>query len=177
MLNIEKYFFVDKILERKLILSADIPFSQTVVDACKANLCGRYGKYWTCPPGVGDISTLEEKIKSYKYGMVFTTKFDLEDWFDVEGMNDGINQTKKILYEITEQMKSDGISILALGCEGCNLCEKCTYPDSPCRYPERAIVSVEAAGINVVELALNAGLKYNNGKNTVTYFCIVLFGE
>ncbi len=62
----------------------------------------------------------------------------------------------------------------ALGCEGCNLCPICTYPDAPCRHPDRAIPSVEACGIHVVEFSRNIGLKYNNGPNTVTYFCIVL---
>ena len=33
----------------------------------------------------------------------------------------------------------------------------------------------EACGINVVELSRNIGVNYNNGPNTVTYFCIILF--
>ncbi|MBR6781391.1 MAG: DUF2284 domain-containing protein, partial [Clostridia bacterium] len=63
----------------------------------------------------------------------------------------------------------------AMGCGSCDLCEKCTYPDAPCRFPDRALTSVEANGIQVIELAKNIGINYNNGENTVTYFSMILF--
>ena len=82
----EKYLISKNIHEYKIIDSADIPFSQSVVDACKANRCGKYGTCWTCPHGVGDYKSLETKIKSYHKAIVFTRKFDLEDSFDFETM-------------------------------------------------------------------------------------------
>ena len=42
---------------------------------------------------------------------------------------------------------------------------------------ERDRARVEAAGIAVGELSRTAGVKYNNGESTVTYFSMVLFGE
>lgn len=77
---------------------------------------------------------------------------------------------------MTDAMRDAGESFLAFGCEGCELCEKCTYPDAPCRFPDRAYPSVEACGINVMQLAKDVGVKYNNEPNTVTYFCLILFG-
>ena len=174
-MDITAYLHHPRIHQYQIIDSAEIPFSQTVVDACKANMCGRYGTCWTCPPGVGEYKELEAKIKSYKKAAVFTCKYDLEDSFDFEGMVEGQKQTRQVLRSITDALRSSGEIFLALGCEGCNLCEKCTYPDAPCRFPEKAVVSVEACGINVVELAKKIGVKYNNGANTVTYFCIVLW--
>ena len=47
----------------------------------------------------------------------------------------------------------------------------------PCRFPEKAIPSLEAYGINVSRLASAAEMKYINGQNTVTYFGMVLFEE
>lgn len=170
----EKYLANKKIHQYKIINPSEIPFSQSVVDACKANRCGKYGTCWTCPPGVGDFRKLEAKIKSYKTAVVFSCKYDLEDSFDFEGMVEGGKSTAKILLEIKEQLKKDNVDFMALGCEGCGLCEKCTYPDSPCRFPEKACPSVEACGINVVELSRNIGINYNNGQNTVTFFCIIL---
>lgn len=174
MMNIEKYLGNSDIHQYKIITPSDIPFSQTVIDACKANMCGKYGTCWTCPPGVGTLDELEKKIKSYKTAVVFTCKYDLEDCFDFEGMVEGQKSAKRVLYSITEELKTAGETFFALGCEGCGICEKCTYPDAPCRFPEKAIASVEAFGINVVELARNIGINYNNGVNTVTYFCIIL---
>jgi len=175
MMNIEKYLENPEIFQYRLISSAEIPFSQAVVDMCKANRCGKYGTCWTCPPGVGELSELESKIKSYKSACIFTCKYDLEDSFDIEGMLEGQKRAKLVLQSITDTLCNDGEKFMALGCEGCGLCEKCTYPDAPCRFPEKAVPSVEACGINVVELAKKAGINYSNGANTVTYFCIILW--
>ncbi len=175
MMNIEKYLVNSYIFQYKLIKPDEIPFSKAVVDMCKANRCGKYGTCWTCPPGVGTLDELERRIKSYKTACVFTCKYDLEDSFDFEGMVEGQKSAKRVLQNIIEQLQADGKKIMALGCEGCGLCEKCTYPDAPCRFPEKAVPSVEACGINVVELSKKIGINYNNGTNTVTYFCIILW--
>ena len=173
-MSMEKYLNDPNIFQYKLIDTREIPFSTAVVDMCKANRCGKYGTCWTCPPGVGNLDALESKIKSYKTACVFTCKYDLEDCFDFEGMVEGQQSTKLVLQNIIDQLRTDGVNFMALGCEGCGLCEKCTYPDAPCRFPEKAVPSVEACGINVVELAKKSGINYNNGSDTVTYFCIVL---
>lgn len=175
-MDIKNYLTNPEIFEYKLVASDEIPFSQAVVEMCEANRCGKYATCWTCPPGVGKLEDLERKIKSYKTACVFTCKYDLEDSFDFEGIIEGQKRTKSVLNSITARLRSDGEPFMALGCEGCGICEKCTYPDKPCRFPELAVPSVEACGINVVEFAKNTGIKYNNGTNTVTYFCLILFG-
>lgn len=175
MMYTEKYFVDPDIFQYKLISPDEIPFSQAVVRMCEANRCGKYGTCWTCPPGVGSLSELERRIKSYKNACVFTCKYNLQDSFDFDGMIEGQKSTKRVLQNITESFIADGRKFMALGCEGCGLCEKCTYPDAPCRFPEKAVPSVEACGINVVELAKKSGISYNNGADTVTYFCIILW--
>ena len=176
-MNIEKYFNKSEIHEYKAISPEDIPFSEAVIDACRANRCGRYGSCWTCQPGVGTLEELEKMMKSFKNAAVFTCKFDLEDSFDIEGMADGKNATKKFLFALKDELRSDENDFFALGCGGCELCKKCTYPDAPCRFPDKAIPAIEACGINVVELSRKIGIKYNNGPNTVTYFSIILFNN
>lgn len=175
MSDIEVMFQQPEIYQYKFIDSSTIPFSQMVADACQTNMCGKYGTCWTCPPAIGMMQELEEKIKCYNKAVVFTAKYELEDWFDYEGMVEGQKKTMHILSNIADELREEGRDIMVLGCAGCNICEKCTYPEAPCRFPQKAIVSVEACGINVVELAEKTGIHYNNGTNTVTYFCIVLF--
>ena len=176
-MNIETYLDIPEIHQLKVVSPSDVPFSQDVADACKANACGKYGTCWTCPPGIGYWREWETKIKSYEFAAVFTCKYDLEDSFDFEGMMRGKDATKDLLIKIKHELNTKGEDFLALGCSGCDLCRKCTYPDNPCRFPEKAILSVEACGINVVELSQKIGIKYNNGTNTVTYFCIILFNR
>ena len=158
--------------------TADIPFSEEVVKACERNACGCYGKTWQCPPGVG---TLEERIavcRSYQTAIVFTTCHPLEDSFDIDGMHQGKIEHEKTTDRILEMLNAPlRERFLAFSAEGCHLCETCTYPDAPCRFPQKSRVSVEANGIFVVELARQCGIRYHNGSNTVTYFSMLLFGQ
>ncbi len=171
-MEIEAYFAQHEVTEFRVIDVAEIPFSEAVLEACRANRCGRYGTCWTCPPGTDGV---EEKIRRYRRAVVFSRKHDLEDSFDFEGMTEGMKRARETLAEIRAALDRDGIPYMALGCEGCHLCPACTYPDAPCRHPDLATPSVEACGIHVVELSRKIGIKYNNGPDTVTYFCIVLF--
>ena len=60
---------------------------------------------------------------------------------------------------------------LLLGAGGCRLCPRCAKADNqPCRFPDAALASLEAYGVNVSLLAPQAGMQYINGANTVTYF-------
>jgi predicted metal-binding protein len=64
---------------------------------------------------------------------------------------------------------------LLLGAGGCNRCEKCTYPDSPCRFPNEIIYSMEAFGMVVSDVCKNNNLPYYYGPNTLTYVgCILI---
>ena len=161
--------------ESAFLSPESITFSQDVRDACEANLCGMYGKCWTCPPGVGAWQELRDHYQKFSNAFVFTTKHELEDSFDIEGMIDG-----RIAHTSTERAiesvlfgQSERFEIC--GAEGCSLCEKCTYPDAPCRNPGLAHHSMEATGINVVKLAADNGIHYINGANTVTYFSIIFW--
>jgi predicted metal-binding protein len=153
------------------ISTAALDFSPELLKACETNVCGNYNKNWTCPPAVGTLEEQREKIVSFKRAFVFTTKYDLEDSFDIDGMRDA----KEIHNQLTVKMRERcGGANPVYGAGGCTICKKCAYPET-CRCPEQAISSVEAAGINVTELSRAAGVKYNNGPNTVTYFSMVLF--
>ena len=46
---------------------------------------------------------------------------------------------------------------------------------APCRHPDRALVSMEAAGLMVSEACETAGLPYYHGPGTISYTsCILL---
>jgi predicted metal-binding protein len=62
-----------------------------------------------------------------------------------------------------------------LGAGGCRLCPKCGISDDvPCRFPDKAISSIEAHGIDAAHLTTAHGLNYINGENTVTYIALYL---
>lgn len=165
----------EKIHQSGIIPTAELRFEKAVRDACEANACGRFGKTWTCPPHVGTVAEMREKLLKFENAFVFTTVGRLEDSFDIEGMDKARIISKGVLKEAITYFSQRFEKILPLGCGSCDICKECTCPSSPCRFPEKAIVSVEACGINVVSLAGQMGINYHNGANTVTYFNMILF--
>lgn len=161
-----------------LVNPEKIPFSGEVRAACEANLCGRYGKCWTCPPGAGDWQALREEYRGYPKALIFSTCHPLEDSFDLEGMDEGRVAhdllDKAVLAFAKERLPG---RFVLLGAGSCSRCPTCTYPDAPCRHPESARRSMEACGIDVVSLCRNLGLHYMNGENTVTYFSVLFYEE
>ena len=147
----------------------DIEFSEEVVAACRANYCGNYNKSWMCPPHVGTLEELKSRYTAYRYAFVFTTRHEVEDSFDIEGMF-----AARLVHDEVEDLIRPCLpeNARVLGAGGCNVCKQCAYPE-PCRFPEKAKSSVEACGINVVSLAKTAKINYTNGENTVTYFSVV----
>jgi predicted metal-binding protein len=161
------------------LLSTDkLIFSPQLLEYCKSNVCGNYNKSWTCPPACESIEKQREKILSYESVFVFTTKHDLEDSFDYEGMTQGMKLHSLLTIEFKK--RSGGAPVYGAG--SCPVCRdsdgkaSCVFP-IPCPFPENRIGSIEAAGINVTELSKAAGIAYNNGPNTVTYFSMALLNR
>ena len=156
-----------------------IPFDPTLRKSCTPQLCQSYGKNWGCPPGVGEIEDLIEEARSYDKALVYETVHQLEDSFDIEGIQAGGLRHKEITNAITPLVREAlGGQLLQLSAGGCTVCERCAKADEePCRFPEKALRSVSAYGIYVSRLAKLAGLKYNNGPNTVTMFGLFFYGQ
>lgn len=160
-----------------VISVSDITFQPELREACKQNHCGNYNRNWTCPPGIGDIHTLIDKLKNYTYALVFQTITELEDSFDFEGMVAAGNKHQQLVLTLrnnfNETFKKD---FLILGAGGCPLCTPCALvANEPCRHPDEALSSLEAHGIQVSLLAESAQMNYINGADTVTYFGALFF--
>jgi len=171
--NIFKQALKGRAFEFSVIPTEAVSFSPELLKACESNACGNYNKCWTCPPAIGPIEEQEKKIRSFSSAFVFTTKADLEDSFDYEGMMKAKERHDSLGAQMHEKF---GKTNPVYGAGGCVVCKTCAYPQ-PCRFPEKAYSSLEAAGINVTELSRAAGLRYNNGENTITYFSMILFNK
>ncbi|GHV74824.1 hypothetical protein AGMMS49940_21260 [Spirochaetia bacterium] len=150
-----------------------------VRDACTADTCKAYNKTWSCPPGCGTLAECETKIRNYKTGILLQTTGKLEDSLDYEmmeqtGMEHGTN-----LDEFTKEIKklypSWGKQPLVIGAGACTRCVNCTYPGSPCRFPNDMRISMEALGMVISEVCKDNNLPYYYGPNTLTYTGCILF--
>lgn len=156
---------------------ADISVLEEFREMCKQNSCGNYGKSYMCPPDAGEIKDLMAKLKTYQTAVVYQTVNELEDSYDFEGMMDAGQKTNDLAQNLTEWLKEHNYKdFMHLGAGGCRVCERCGKKDDiPCRFPDKAMASLETYGVNVSELASLADMKYINGKDTVTFFGTVFF--
>ena len=156
-----------------------VVLSEEVRNMCAANRCGLYGKCWVCPPDVGPIEETMAKVRRFPKGLWYQRYSDLEDSFDFEGMVEAKKEFVRVSQRLNEQLDTlfKG-EYLHLGGGGCGLCETCSKTaGEPCRFPEKAMSSIEAYGVDVYNTTKNTELKYINGQDTVTYFGMVLFEE
>ncbi|MHC1787769.1 MAG: DUF2284 domain-containing protein [Christensenellales bacterium] len=154
-----------------------IVLSPTFRDLCAANSCGNFGRFWVCPPDVGDIETLMAQVRAWPRALLYQTVAKLQDSFDFEGMMAAGRAHQALSQRLGERLRPrlPG-GFLHLTCGGCHLCEACTKGEGlPCRYPYRALSSLEAYGIDVYGTAKGTDLQYINGPDTVTYFGLLCF--
>ncbi|MBE5782541.1 MAG: DUF2284 domain-containing protein [Clostridiales bacterium] len=160
----------------EIIVADQVAYDVSFRDMCAQNSCGRYGKCHMCPPDVGDIHALIARAKAYAGGVFYQKIYTIEDSFDFEGMMDARRAQSALAFSLDEkarEMLNPGFLHLSVG--GCGLCKTCTREENlPCRYPDKALASLEAYGVDVYNTAKNAGMKYVNGENTITYFGIFL---
>jgi predicted metal-binding protein len=166
----------DRDHEHSVIPVSALVFSPDLLAYCVSNVCGHYNTSWTCPPASGTLEEQQKKILAWQSAFIFTTKYDLEDSFDYEGMTRGRELHTELTLELREKLGNAPV----YGAGSCPYCgrntggKKCAFPE-PCRFPEKKISSIEAAGINVTELSRSAGVKYTHGVTTVTYFSMALY--
>lgn len=159
--------------------ASDLAVHEEVRDSCAADKCNVYGKSWACPPACGDIYDYERQMHEYANCAVVQTVGVMEDEFDVEVMMESGELQNERMYALVEALDKEGLSsqIMALAAGTCRLCSECTYPDAPCRFPDKRLVSMEAAGLVVSEACGLAGIPYNHGPLTIAYSGCVLFGK
>jgi len=148
---------------------AALQFMPEVRDMCRADRCHQYGKNWRCPPGCGSIEDAARQAAQYAQGILVQTVGVMADEFDYETIQATGEKHKQNFAALVEQVRAGHPDMLPMGAGTCTICERCTYPDDPCRFPEKSIASMEAYGLWVSRVCELSGMAYSYGKNTLTY--------
>lgn len=152
---------------------ATIELKTEVRDMCAA--CQMYDKRWSCPPGCGSLEELARTLQGYRQGILVQSTGDIEDSFDFEAMQE-IEATHRARFTaLHEELVNKKVPHLALGAGCCTMCKTCTYPNDPCRFPEKMISSMEAWGMVVLEVCKANDLTYYYGSDKMTYTSCILF--
>ena len=148
-----------------------------VRDMCAADKCHAYNKNWSCPPGCGTVKECNERMQEYDWGIITQITLDMEDAMDMEAWTDAAAQLHEGQVKLNEELHNRYDDVLALGGAGCRICTECTYPDKPCRFPEKRMSGMEAYGLVVSDVCMRNGLKYYYGPDTITFSGMFLIKE
>ena len=133
---------------------------QSVRLKCQVPLCEFYGLCKVCPPNIPSVAEFTEALQSYRMAFlaVLRTKIKSID----EYRKDFSAELR--LCEIVSNLELAAFQhgyYLAIGlCPGgCKLCLQCTPAGEPCCHPFKARPSPEGFGIDITELAREAGVR------------------
>ncbi len=162
------------VCEYAFIQPEDIPFLEQVRYICRTE-CPQYGTSWSCPPAVGTVEECRERCMAYSGGFLFTTMTEVKDMANMEETLSTRFDHEEVTREIRELFYKQGCEVLVLSTESCAVCEKCAYPEAPCRHPDQMFPCVESYGILVTELAQKCEISFMSAGNVVTWFSLILY--
>ena len=144
-------------------------FMQEVRDMWNATQCDRYGTSWSCPPACASLEDLRTRVLEYSHGVLVQTVGEIEDSYDWDAILENGLTHKANFGKMWDVLERDYPTVFAMGAGACMLCETCTYPDNPCRRPERLSASMEACGLLVSKVCTDNGVKYNYGQDKIAF--------
>lgn len=141
---------------------------------CAADKCGAYGKNWTCPPAVGTLEACQARMEQYNRGILLQTVGHMTKTVDTKCYRETERRHMEQFYAFAEEIRKEHPDALCLGAGGCRVCKQCVYPED-CRFPEKAMSSMEGYGLFVTQVCRDAGIPYHYGERTLTYTACILF--
>lgn len=164
------------IVQYEYFPTEELHFTQRVREVCRRE-CPQYGKSWACPPGVGTVEECRARCLSYPNALLITTMTEVSDIANLEETLATRGDHEAITRQVNGFLKEQGLETYVLSTESCAICRECSYPDGPCRHPERMFPCVESHGILVTETAEKYGIAFQCGGNIVTWFSLLLYRE
>ena len=127
-------------------------FDYKAREACRS--CKRYGAKATCPPYCETISYYQQLLPTYNYGVLLVMQFTASKSSKIDSEKSSLALQKNVLDMRKALFLKGHIFSAGFGAGSCKICASCSVP---CRFPDRALVPVEAAGINVIKLVSIVG--------------------
>ena len=141
---------------------------------CAEDKCGAYNKNWTCPPAVGTVEECQKRMGQFRHGILLQSIGHMRKTVDSACYRETERRHLQQFYAFAEEIRREHPDALCLGAGGCRVCKTCAYPED-CRFPEKAVSSMEGYGLFVTQVCRDAGIPYHHGERTVTYTACVLY--
>ena len=154
----------------------ELTFTERVRRICETE-CPMYNKSWACSPAVGTVDECRARCLAYPSVLVISTIAEVHDIASIDETLGTRAPHEALTHEVLALVKQAcGGDAMALSTESCAICEKCAWPDAPCRFPEKMFPCVESNGILVTALADRLDMNFFNG-NLVTWYSLIFYRE
>ena len=153
----------------------DLIFTERVRAICE-NECPMYNKSWACPPAVGTVAECRARCLRYRQALMISSVSEVSDIANIDETLATRAPHEALTRQVTHLVRAQCPDTLTLSTESCVHCEKCTWPDAPCRFPDKMYPCVESYGILATDIAEKCGMDFFNG-NIVTWFSLIFFKE
>jgi len=164
------------VVQYEFFETKELVFSDRVRYICRTE-CPQYGKSWACPPGVGPVEECRARCLRYPHALLITTMNEVADIADLEETLTTRAPHEEVTRQVNALLQAQGAETYPLSTESCAVCQKCAYPDGPCRHPERMFPCLESHGILILDTAERLGIEFQPGGNVVTWFSLILYRE
>ena len=161
------------LFQYEFIHTDELMFSDNVRYICRTE-CPMYGKTWACPPGVGEVEECRRRCMEFSEALMITTVTEVDDIANIEETLATRAAHEAITRQVRDMIAAQGCRTFVLSTEACAHCEKCSYPDAPCRHPDYMFPCVESHGIVVTDIAEKHDITFMNG-NIVTWFSLLFY--
>ena len=162
--------------------AAVIPVSSLVFDPslrryCEENLCGNYGRNYSCPPSCGTPEEMRRKTETYRQAWIFQTIAEA-DWRDAEKLKEIRSSHNARSRELIRRLRERGEEGLPMLAGPCSICESCAEQEGgSCLFPEQQASCISAYCMSAEKMAEEAGLLYWCGEGRVAFFSLYLTGR
>lgn len=161
-----------------VIDTKEIAFDPSFRPYCEENLCGCYGKNYSCPPDCGTPEEMERRVRAYPKALVFQTKWDIPDYQDAKSIKEAKAFHNAAMLKVIDRMRGAGLDGLMAGASCCTLCEKCAIVEGkPCKLPDRRWSCLSAYCVFVRKLAESSGMEYACEDGSLAFFGMYAFSE
>ncbi len=152
------------------IRTDELVISERVRHICRTQ-CPRYDRTWACPPAVGTLEECRARIMAYDEGLVIATASEA-----TADEREARAQHGAVAREALDRVRAQTDNVLALSAESCDRCAQCTWPEAPCRSPDKLIPCVESHGILVTDLAERCGIPFQ-AEGMTMWFALILYNK
>ena len=116
-----------------------------------------------------------ERCLAFDHVLLLTSVAEVSDTANMEETLAARGPHEELTRQAKQMLLDCGAAeVMALSTEACAHCEKCSYPDAPCRRPDRMFPCVESHGIMVTDLAEKFGLDFLNA-GMVIWFSLLFY--